>query len=46
LGGSQSGKVADNFSDIDFYVYTRSEILIEIRTEIVREFSDRIEINN
>lgn len=46
LGGSQGGKVADNFSDLDFYIYTHSEISVELRTEIAQEFSDRREINN
>lgn len=45
LAGSQTA-IADALSDLDFYIYTQSEISIEIRTNLAREFANRIEINN
>jgi hypothetical protein len=46
LAGSQTAKVSDNFSDLDFYIYIQEEIPLDIRTNIGNEFADRIEINN
>ena len=45
LSGSQTAR-SDQLSDFDFYVYTRSEISIDIRTAIARQFATCIEINN
>lgn len=46
MSGSQSSKVSDELSDLDFYIYTQSEISLDTRTNIAQEFATRIEINN
>ncbi len=46
MAGSQIAKVSDDLSDLDFYIYTQSEISLDIRTNIAKEFATRIEINN
>lgn len=46
IAGSQSSNVSDNLSDLDFYIYTQSEISLDTRTNIAQEFATRIEINN
>jgi predicted nucleotidyltransferase len=46
LAGSRTTRVCDKSSDFDFYVYAEAKIPVEIREEIARQFSDRIEINN
>ncbi|MFQ4144758.1 DUF4037 domain-containing protein [Chlorogloeopsis sp. ULAP02] len=46
LAGSQTSAIADDFSDLDFYVYVQEEISVNIRESIAKKFSDRIEINN
>ncbi|WP_017653858.1 DUF4037 domain-containing protein [Fortiea contorta] len=46
LAGSQTVSVADNLSDLDFYIYISEEISVEIRTAIAKQFASRFEINN
>lgn len=46
LAGSQTAEVSDDLSDLDFYVYVQSEVPIDTRATIAREFANRIEINN
>jgi hypothetical protein len=46
LAGSQISAIADDISDLDFYVYVQEEISVNIRESIAKKFSDRIEINN
>jgi predicted nucleotidyltransferase len=46
LAGSRTTLVADESSDLDFYVYVEEEIPVDIPEAIARQFSDRIEINN
>ncbi len=46
LSGSQTTDVSDDLSDLDFYVYVSAEIPVEIRCDIAKKFSDRLEINN
>ncbi|AFZ07329.1 DNA polymerase beta domain-containing protein region [Oscillatoria nigro-viridis PCC 7112] len=46
LAGSRTTTVTDESSDLDFYVYVKEEIPVDIREAIARQFSDRIAINN
>jgi predicted nucleotidyltransferase len=46
LSGSQTSDISDDLSDLDFYVYVSAEIPVEIRCDIAKKFSDRLEINN
>lgn len=46
LSGSKSSHVSDVLSDLDFYVYIKSELPLDTRTNIAREFAAQIEINN
>jgi hypothetical protein len=46
LAGSQTAMVADNLSDLDFYIYISEEISVEIRAAIAQKFASRLEINN
>lgn len=44
IGGSCTAKTADLISDIDIYIFTESEIPIEIRKNIIKNVSSRYEI--
>lgn len=46
LGGSRTAALADEQSDLDFYVYVREEIAPRLRAEIVRCWAERTEIDN
>ena len=46
LAGSKSSNLSDDLSDLDFYVYIESEIPLDTRTNIAKEFATHIEINN
>ena len=46
LSGSKSSNLSDDLSDFDFYVYIESEIPLDTRTNIAREFATYTEINN
>jgi hypothetical protein len=46
LAGSQTALVADNLSDLDFYIYISEEISVETRATIAKQFASRLEINN
>ena len=46
LGGSAASGVADEQSDIDLYVYSRSEIPISTRAAIARAAAARAEVDN
>lgn len=46
LGGSRTAALADEQSDLDFYVYVREEIPPRLRAEIVRCWAERTEIDN
>lgn len=46
LSGSQTADIADELSDLDFYIYITAEIPLNTRTDIAKKFAERIEINN
>ena len=46
LAGSEGTGAADSLSDTDLYVYADSEIPVEARRAMAREFADRVEIDN
>lgn len=46
FAGSSMIGVADALSDIDIYVYTTTDIPVDIRTALVHTFTEQAEINN
>ncbi len=44
LGGSTSAKTGDNSSDLDIYIFTDEDILVEERLAIVKQFSTKYEV--
>ncbi|HEY0733946.1 MAG TPA: hypothetical protein VGD69_03500 [Herpetosiphonaceae bacterium] len=46
LAGSQSTARADARSDFDVYVYIDAAVPVALRTELAREFAERMEIDN
>jgi hypothetical protein len=46
LAGSQSGKVSDQGSDIDLYIYVNTDVPLQERARIARESSSRAEVGN
>lgn len=46
LAGSQTSNFADRFSDLDIYVYSDLDIAVDFRASIVKEFANKVEVNN
>ena len=46
LGGSRTAGKEDEFSDIDLYVYTRTEVPVEPRRQLAQERGTQVEVNN
>lgn len=45
-GGSQATNLTDQYSDLDIYVYQKTEIAVEVRAEIAHKFAEKAEIGN
>lgn len=43
LGGSGTAKTSDNISDIDIYIFTETDIQVELREEIIKKYSSKYE---
>lgn len=46
LSGSKTSPINDGFSDYDVYVYSESPISLEIRENIIRDFTEKYTVGN